>query len=127
MCWLAGSSWIPVPEHTTFGTGQSWQTVSFQVGDYVTPTANVQVRFSTGDLDSSITEAGIDNFQVDTFICPAGCTADVSGDGAVDVVDMVNIILAWGACGGCPEDVNGDDVVDVQDLVEVVINFGPCL
>lgn len=47
-------------------------------------------------------------------------SADINGDGVVDVADLVEVILAWGACA-CPADVNGDGIVDVSDLVEVII------
>jgi hypothetical protein len=59
---------------------------------------------------------------------PPPCPADVDADGAVDVQDLVAVILAWGACaaGPCPADVNGDSDVDVQDLVLVVLSWGPC-
>jgi CxxC motif-containing protein (DUF1111 family) len=48
----------------------SWQVSSFRVGDYVTPSDNVRVRFRTGDFPSdSITEGAIDLFSVDEFVC----------------------------------------------------------
>jgi len=38
---------------------------SFRVGDYVTPTAQVRVRFGTSDSpNDSIVEAGVDHFVV---------------------------------------------------------------
>ena len=46
--------------------------------------------------------------------------ADVNGDGAVDVIDLLAVLAAWGACAGCAEDVNADGVVDVLDLLEVL-------
>ncbi|MHC5027631.1 MAG: S8 family serine peptidase [Planctomycetota bacterium] len=56
------------------------------------------------------------------------CSGDVTGDGSVDVNDLVEIILAWGVCGGdCPADVTGDGTVDVNDLVEVILAWGSCL
>ena len=40
---------------------------------------------------------------------------------------MVAVILAWGACDApCPEDVTGDGVVDVLDLTQVILNWGAC-
>jgi hypothetical protein len=52
--------------------------------------------------------------------------ADFNGDGLINVIDMVAVILAW----GMPDpdaDYNGDGVVDVQDLVQVVIEWGECM
>ena len=52
---------------------------------------------------------------------------DVTGDGDVDVQDLIEVIISWGTCDGpCPADVTGDGVVDVQDLVAVVLAWGPC-
>jgi hypothetical protein len=53
---------------------------------------------------------------------------DVNCDGAVDVDDLIEVILAWGACPSppiiCPADVDGSGVVDVDDLIAVVLNWG---
>jgi hypothetical protein len=59
-----------------------------------------------------------------TPLQPPGSPADVNGDGAVDVEDLVSVVLAWGPCAGCAADVNDDGVVDVQDLVAVVLAWG---
>ncbi len=59
---------------------------------------------------------------------------DITGDGTVNVDDLVAVILAWGPCpqpptpGGCPADIapqgapNG--VVVVDDLIMVILNWG---
>lgn len=53
------------------------------------------------------------------------CPADVSGDGSVNVADLLAIIDAWG--GSDPDaDINDDGIVNVIDLLEVVGNWGPC-
>ncbi|MHC5028372.1 MAG: hypothetical protein ACYTGR_16600 [Planctomycetota bacterium] len=57
---------------------------------------------------------------------PPACDEDVTGDGLVDVQDMVEVILQWGPCGDCSADVNDDGLVDVQDLVAVVLAWGNC-
>ncbi len=54
------------------------------------------------------------------------CPADISGDGEVDVDDILSLVAAFGACGGCDEDLNGDDVVDVDDLLVAIAAWGPC-
>ncbi|MHC5108689.1 MAG: FG-GAP-like repeat-containing protein [Planctomycetota bacterium] len=51
-------------------TDSAWDVGSFQVGSYVEPTASVAVRFSVADNpNDSVTEAGIDNFQVEEVLC----------------------------------------------------------
>jgi hypothetical protein len=58
------------------------------------------------------------------------CLADVDDTGAVDVDDLVAVILAWGPCpkppAECPADIDDSGAVDVDDLVAVILGWGPC-
>jgi hypothetical protein len=54
------------------------------------------------------------------------CPADITGDGVVNVDDLLAVINAWGACPGCPADITGDGVVNVDDLLAVINAWGPC-
>ncbi len=56
----------------------------------------------------------------------SSCEGDVTGDDVVDVLDLLEILGAWGPCNACPEDINGDGVVDVLDLLAVLAAWGPC-
>jgi subtilisin family serine protease len=49
--------------------------------------------------------------------------ADLNGDFAVDVNDLVQLLLAWGPCT-CPEDLDGDGVVGVTDLITLISEWG---
>ncbi len=52
--------------------------------------------------------------------------SDVNGDGVVDVLDLIAVVLGWGPCPpGCPADATGDGVVDVLDLIAVIEGWGP--
>ena len=51
------------------------------------------------------------------------CPGDVTGDNAVDVLDLLEVIGNFGGSGGAA-DANGDGSVDVLDLLEVIGNFG---
>jgi hypothetical protein len=63
----------------------------------------------------------------DFFNCePPACPADIDGNGAVDVEDLVTVLLAWGTTGMDPADVNHDNVVNVEDLVIIIVAWGPC-
>jgi len=58
-----GTTWINVYSSTTSLGG--WTYYSFKVADYVTPTAQIKVRFCAQDNpNDSITEAGVDDFMV---------------------------------------------------------------
>jgi hypothetical protein len=54
------------------------------------------------------------------------CPWDLSGNGNVDVVDLLMVIGSWGPCAGCPADFNEDGLVNVVDLLALIANFGPC-
>jgi hypothetical protein len=60
---------------------------------------------------------------------PESNPADLNCDGVVDVLDLLILLDAWGACqdctpGACPADLNGDCSVDVLDLLIVLDNWG---
>lgn len=50
---------------------------------------------------------------------------DITGDGDVNVSDLLAVIDQWGSSGPSA-DVNGDGIVNVTDLLEIVGNWGPC-
>ncbi len=121
-----GDHWTIV--ETVAATNQaSWQTASFRVGLFVEPTEIVMVRFVTSDNpNDSITEAAIDDFQVDEFTCGAGCPADLDGDGAVGSPDLIALLGAWGKNPGHPADFDGDNIVGTTDLLALLGAWGPC-
>ena len=54
---------------------------------------------------------------------------DITGDGNVNVDDLLAVINGWGVCGNpCPADIapapSGDGIVNVDDLLMVVNNWG---
>ena len=64
-----GTTWVNV--ETVAGSGSNqWLVHQFRVGDYVTPTATIQVRFRANDVaPGNIVEAGVDVFRVEAFTC----------------------------------------------------------
>ncbi len=57
---------------------------------------------------------------------PASC-ADITGDGHVDVDDLLWLLGSWGPCAGsftCPADLNGDCIIGVADLLILLSNWG---
>lgn len=60
-------------------------------------------------------------------------SADITGDGLVNVDDLLAVIASWGPCPAgpdeCPADIapastNGDGMVNVDDLLAVLANWG---
>jgi len=69
-----------------------------------------EVFFSTSDLDIEATPT----------------EGDVTGDGTVDVNDVLVTINAWGPCeggGACPADLDGNGSVNVVDLLLVLASW----
>ena len=74
----------------------------------------------------ALTAEGVIESPADVVPIPP-CPADVDANGAVDVDDLIAVILAWGASG--PDlrvDVDGSGAVDVDDLVAVILSWGAC-
>ena len=58
-------------------------------------------------------------------LAPLSCPADVTGDGVVDVLDLLAVLAEWGQHSG-PADITGDGLVDTLDLLEILGAWGPC-
>jgi hypothetical protein len=70
-----------------------------------------------------LAQVALDNLH---FGPPAYDSADVNTDGVVDVLDLIDVIVAWGDCpkvGLCLADITRDDAVGVDDLVQVLLNW----
>ncbi|MCI0366602.1 MAG: FG-GAP-like repeat-containing protein [Phycisphaerales bacterium] len=52
---------------------------------------------------------------------------DVTGDGSVNVNDLLAVINVWGPCpappASCPADLNNDGIVNIEDLLLVISNW----
>jgi hypothetical protein len=70
-----GSSWVPV-ENTT-ETDQSWRRVVFYIKDYVSPSANMKLRFVASDYVGALVEAAVDDFDLLGF--PVGVSVGPPG------------------------------------------------
>ena len=66
----------------------------------------------------------VDAYEAVVMAMEMNCPADVTGDGIVDVLDLLDVLAGWGGSG--PADVNGDGIVDVLDLLDVLGAWGPC-
>ena len=120
-----GATWTLVEE--VGSTDSSWEPASFIVSDFILPTAQVRIRFSMADLDESVSEAGIDDFTIDTLACGGTpCPWDTTGDGEVGINDFLDLLAAWGPNPGHPADFNGDGIVGINDFLELLANWGQC-
>jgi hypothetical protein len=60
--------------------------------------------------------------------CTAGvdiaCEGDSTGDGVVNVSDILKVLSAYGSDDFTTEDINGDGVVNVGDILGTLSAFG---
>lgn len=109
-------------------TASAWKNFSFLISDYVTPTDEVRVRFLVKDIpNNSVTEAGIDNFQVEEYICPTQveCAGDLDSTGEIDGADLGLLLAAWGT-PDTNADLDGNGDVDGADLGLLLSGWGAC-
>ncbi|MFK7962297.1 MAG: hypothetical protein AB8G96_17440 [Phycisphaerales bacterium] len=92
-------------------------------------TDRVQVAFAGFVVDAPPVNGDnlwVDNVcVVDGVILPATPPADINGDGAVDLTDLLTVLGSWGPCAECPADVNADGVVDIGDLLALLAAWDP--
>jgi lysyl endopeptidase len=84
------------------------------------------------DVTEALCLVGNGSYQGDGSVCSDAncapepdCPADVTGDGTVDVNDVLELISAWGS-SDADSDVDDDGIVDVNDLLIVIDAWGAC-
>ena len=117
-----GQTWVQL-ELVADNAGR-WVERIFPVAQFVQPTANMRVRFIARDLGSaSLVEAAIDDLRVFVEDCDPPLTADISGDGLVNGIDLTILLSQWGTSGTA--DINGDGIVSALDLTELLAQWSP--
>jgi hypothetical protein len=137
------------PNYTLNGYPSSWTEFSITLSGIPSPTdGRIAFRYFVeqgGPLGVRSDIVGVDTVTL-TVGAPndcqqplPACAADVApvanGNGAVDVDDLITVILGWGENGNptgprpdgdCAPPPNGDCVVNVDDLIQVILSWGAC-
>ena len=126
-----GASWTHVETvgPSSAESGGGWFTRSVRVADYVTPSAQVRLRFSASDLGGgSVVEAGVDAVHMQEASCPepSGCNAaDLSEPfGSLDFSDVVAFLGAFGAMDPAADLAAPFGSLDFSDVVAFLGAFG---
>jgi len=137
-----GQNWTLI---ATFGpvTVNEWIEYSFDIADFVTPTANVKLRFEASDLnEGSVVEAAVDAISIKIIECEEAGYAYLPGDVNMydetwppsvvggDVTYLVNYFRGSASSTSClmdgfwaSADVNGDCNVVGSDVTKLVNYF----
>jgi hypothetical protein len=118
-----GANWVTVESIEDRAT---WTYAEWRVGDFVTPTNHVRVRFTADDSpNDSLVEALIDDFAVIVVECEQNeCPEDLNGDGIVNTADLLILLGNWGNAGD--GDIDGNGVVGTPDLLLLLAAWGEC-
>ena len=111
---LGASSVIASSTTSPAGTGRRW-------GDYFGATVD-PVDGRTFWVIGEVQVAS--GWRTEITSLRIGRASDLSGDGAVDAVDLAELLSAWGSAGAA--DLNGNGAVDAPDLSQLLSEWGPC-
>ncbi|MDF1838263.1 MAG: choice-of-anchor B family protein [Planctomycetota bacterium] len=95
-----GTTWVNVetlgPGHPEASGG--WFHHAFMASDFITPSAQVQVRFRVSDTgQESLVEGMIDEFHVSEVICPAGSMANYCDPAIANSTGLPAVISGTGS------------------------------
>ena len=119
-----GANWVTLETVGPTGTASGWTRRTFAIANYVDPSAQVKIRFTTSDAGAaSVVEAGIDSVRVlaDAGLGWCGKEGDFDQDGVVGASDLSLMLLMWELPG--ITDLDGDGVTAGGDVALELLNF----
>lgn len=119
-----GANWVTLETVGPTSTASGWTRRTFTIANYVDPSAQVKIRFTTSDTGAaSVVEAGIDSVRVlaDAGLGWCGKDGDFDQDGMVGGGDVSLMLLMWDLPG--ITDLDGDGTTGGGDLALELLNF----
>lgn len=113
-----------------YDPSSDWELKHVDFGDLLDEKPSVFVRITFDGATSTIGNNRLDNILLEGD--PTGeeeqpaCPEDLTGDGGVNVFDLLALLEVWGDCPGCREDLTGDGGVTVFDLLALLDAWGEC-
>ncbi len=130
----AAGTWVNVETVGPAGAGTSggWIFHEFSVGTFVTPTAQVKLRFVAEDASTgSLIEAALDDFHIERFSCvvvpSCALPGDMNGDGLVNGRDVQGFVSAelvspfYQACADMVAPIGTLNAADVAAFVDKLV------
>ena len=122
---VGSSDWQPIWEAEGRISESQWKHMSHDLSALVDNQSGASIRFRMGPTNNVLHMSGwsLGYIWVRGSAMPEW-TADVTGDGHINVDDVIQVVSDWGPCGSpCPSDISGDGLVGVDDLLTVVNQF----
>ncbi len=119
-------------EETKLPESFGWSSYVHDLSAYAGATIRLRWRFDSIDgVLNNFRGWHVANVRIigDLVGCPdvePGCEADLTGDGQVNVFDLLELLDQWGSCEACEADLTGDGLVNVFDLLVLLDAWGPC-
>ncbi|MEM1183373.1 MAG: GC-type dockerin domain-anchored protein [Planctomycetota bacterium] len=108
------------------GTSGGWIETGFNVGDFVSLTSTVRVKFVASDLgDGSVVEAGVDDVRILGVSCTSdACPADIAAPfGVLDLSDTNAFISAFSAGDSLADIAAPFGFLDLSDVDAYIASF----
>lgn len=120
-----GATWSSVWSHEGGSlSGGAWERVEYNISA-LDGASNARIRWVMGSTDSSVTYSGwnIDDIQIIGNLPAVECPEDISGDGAVDITDLLQLLAVYDTADA-DSDITGDGQVDISDLLQLLTVYG---
>ena len=122
----AGFSWDVIYENQAASfSDTSWQDIEIDISQYADGESIVQLRWTMGTTDGSVTYCGwnLDDVSIMGMLSSDGIPGDFTLDGVVNGEDLTLLLSNWGSCSGCIEDITQDGFVGGADLTILLNNW----
>lgn len=122
----AGFAWNTIYDHEGASfSDTSWQDIEIDISEYADGESIVQLRWTMGTTDGSVTYCGwnLDDVSIMGMLAPGGIPGDFTLDGVVNGEDLTLLLSNWGSCSGCTEDITQDGFVGGADLTILLNNW----
>ncbi|MBC8523270.1 VCBS repeat-containing protein [PVC group bacterium] len=126
-----GANWVYVYENDGFGAIVNTVQILSLKGPAHVITADINEDGRSDLLTADANDGGYTSIHLNNVHQGAcGCNGDLTLDGSVDVLDVLELLGGWGSCqpqSCCTSDLTGDGFTNVMDLLEIIGLWGPCV